>query len=228
MKRTVIFNADDFGASVGINRGIMRSHTDGVLTSASLMVGGPAAEDAARLAGRHPALAVGLHWDLDFRPAAPVDLEDAGAVRAELERQLTVAGRLLGRPPTHLDSHHHVHLEPAVEPIAREIARRVGLPLRGSSAVHYIGGFYAQWEPGVDELEHVSVAALRSILESELGPGWTELGCHPGFIDEDFRSGYREPRAAEVATLTDPAVRSALDALGLRLASFAEVDCAEG
>lgn len=227
MKRTVIFNADDFGASVGINRGIVRCHTDGVLTSASLMVGGPAAEDAAGLAGRHPELAVGLHWDLDFRPAAPVDLEDAGAVRAELERQLTAAVRLLGRPPTHLDSHHHVHLESAVEPIAREIAARVGLPLRGSSAVHYIGGFYAQWEPGVDELEHVSVAALRSILETELGPGWTELGCHPGFIDEDFQSDYREPRAAEVATLTDPAVRSALDALGLRLASFAEIDAAE-
>jgi predicted glycoside hydrolase/deacetylase ChbG (UPF0249 family) len=89
--------------------------------------------------------------------------------------------------------------------------------------VHYIGGFYAQWQPGVDDLEHVGVAALASILETELADGWTEIGCHPGFVDEDFRSTYREPREAELATLTDPVVRTLIDELGLHLASFAEV-----
>lgn len=222
MTRTVIFNADDFGASPGVNRGIIHCHVEGVLTSTSLMVDGPAADGAAILAREHPALAVGLHWDLDGKRVAPVALEDPSAVRAELERQLAAAERLLGHVPTHLDSHHHVHREPEVEPTAQELAARAQLPLRGTSAVHYIGGFYAQWEPGVDDLEHVSVAALTAILETELSPDWTEIGCHPGFVDEGFRSAYREPREAELATLTDPAVRTALGALGLRLASFAE------
>jgi predicted glycoside hydrolase/deacetylase ChbG (UPF0249 family) len=223
MTRAVIFNADDFGASPGVNRGIVRCHTDGVLTSTSLMVDGPAAEGAALLAREHPGLAVGLHLDLDGTRAPMIDLDDPEAVRAELERQLAAAERLLGQPPTHLDSHHHAHREARVEPIARQIATRTGLPLRGTSGVEYIGGFYAQWEPGVDELEHVSVAALKAILATELTAEWTEIGCHPGFVDDDFRSAYREPREAELATLTDPAVRAQLDALGLRLASFAEV-----
>ena len=222
MTRTVIFNADDFGASEGVNRGIVHCHTDGVLTSTSLMVDGPGAEGAAALARVHPELAVGLHWDLDGRRNAPVDLEDPAAVRRELERQLALAQRQLGRLPTHLDSHHHVHRQPEVEPIAREIAQRTGLPLRGTSPVRYIGGFYAQWEPGVDDLQHVSVRALTAILSDELVTSWTEIGCHPGFVDDDFRSAYREGREAELATLTDPAVPVALQALGVRLASFAQ------
>jgi len=223
MTRSVIFNADDFGASPGVNRGIVHCHTDGVITSTSLMVDGPDAAGAATLARTHPTLAVGLHWDLDGRRAAPVALEDPVAVRFELERQLAAAERLLGRLPTHLDFHHHVHRQPEVDPVAQQIAARTRLPLRGTSAVHYIGGFYAQWEPGVDDLDHVSVAALTSILETELSSGWTEIGCHPGFLDEQFRSAYRAPRETELATLTDPAIPLLLGALDLRLASFAEV-----
>ncbi|MDX6678442.1 MAG: hypothetical protein QOE31_2494 [Solirubrobacteraceae bacterium] len=223
MTRSVIFNADDFGAAPGINRGIVHCHTAGVLTSTSLMVDARAAPAAAKLARAHPALAVGLHWDLDGKRTPAPDFADPDGVRAELERQLGVAERLLGRLPTHLDSHHHVHREAELQPHALAIAERTGLPLRGSSAVHYIGGFYAQWQPGVDDLEHVGVAALASILETELADGWTEIGCHPGFVDEDFRSTYREPREAELATLTDPVVRTLIDELGLHLASFAEV-----
>ncbi|MBA3748281.1 MAG: ChbG/HpnK family deacetylase [Solirubrobacterales bacterium] len=223
MTLTVIFNADDFGVAPGINRGIVHCHESGVLTSTSLMVHGRAAEQAAQLARRHPLLAVGLHWDLDGKRAAAVDFDDGEAVRAELERQLALAERLLGHPPTHLDSHHHVHLHHEIAAAAREIAERTALPLRGSSEVRYIGGFYAQWEPGVDDLEHVSVAALTSILATELGDGWTEIGCHPGFVDADFHSAYREPREAELATLTNPALPQLLEDLGLRLASFAEV-----
>jgi predicted glycoside hydrolase/deacetylase ChbG (UPF0249 family) len=220
--RHVIFNADDLGASAGLNRGILECHAGGVLTSASLLVYGAAAQDAARLAARHPALAVGLHWDLDGVRSAPVDHADAAAVAAELEHQLKLATALLGRLPTHLDSHHHAHRAPEIEPVARAIARRAGLPLRGLGAVHYVGGFYAQWKPGVDELEHVSVSALASILREELRGGWTEIGCHPGYVERDFRSTYRAGREAELATLVDPRVPALIDELGLRLASFAD------
>jgi predicted glycoside hydrolase/deacetylase ChbG (UPF0249 family) len=223
MTRHVIFNADDFGVSKGVNRGIVECHAGGVLTSTSLIVYGAAARDAARLAGAHPRLAVGLHWDLDGVRSAPVPRTDPTAVRAELERQLALAVELLGRQPTHLDSHHHVHRAPEVETAAREIAARAGLPLRGLSGVLYIGGFYAQWTPGVDELEHVGVDALIAILRDELGDAWSEIGCHPGYVEADFRSSYRAGREAELATLTDPRVRAELDALGVRLASFADV-----
>lgn len=61
LRRRLVINADDFGASPGANAAILRAHRDGVLTTASLMVNGPAAEEAVRIARAHPRLGVGLH-----------------------------------------------------------------------------------------------------------------------------------------------------------------------
>src|SRR5438128_2700905 len=60
----LIINADDFGHSGGVNRAVIRAHAAGVLTSCSMMVAEPAAEEAVDLAGAHPRLAVGLHLTL--------------------------------------------------------------------------------------------------------------------------------------------------------------------
>ena len=60
MKR-VIITADDFGLSAGVNEAVERGHRDGILTSASLMVAGPACDDAVARARRLPGLRVGLH-----------------------------------------------------------------------------------------------------------------------------------------------------------------------
>ena len=62
-ERTLVVNADDFGRSAAINRGVMRAHERGIVTSATLMVRWPAAAPAAELA-RASELSVGLHLDL--------------------------------------------------------------------------------------------------------------------------------------------------------------------
>ena len=62
--RELIVNADDFGRSPGVNRGIVRAHEHGVVTSASLMVRWAAAPEAARYARERPDLSLGLHVDL--------------------------------------------------------------------------------------------------------------------------------------------------------------------
>ena len=62
--RFLIVNADDFGLSPGVNRGILETHERGILTAASLMVRAPAAAEAAAAAHDHPRLSVGLHLDL--------------------------------------------------------------------------------------------------------------------------------------------------------------------
>lgn len=224
MARTVIVNADDFGASHGVNAGIVEAHAHGIVTSTSLMVTGRAAREAAALARSHPRLSVGLHLDLDGEDAvARVALDDVEAVRAELQRQLDAFGDLLGRPPTHVDSHHHVHERPLIAPLAQALVAPLGVPLRGDGRVTYVGGFYAQWEWQVTDLAHVSVPALLGILRDETGPGWTEIGCHPGRVTPDFRSVYLAEREAELTTLTDACLPAAIAALGLRLAGFAEI-----
>ena len=48
----LIVNADDFGASRGINRGILEAHQRGILSSTSLMVNRAASEEAALVSVR--------------------------------------------------------------------------------------------------------------------------------------------------------------------------------
>src|SRR4051794_34872451 len=61
MDRILIVNADDFGQSAAITRGIVRAHEQGIVTSTSLMVRCPAAAEAVKHAA---GLDLGLHIDL--------------------------------------------------------------------------------------------------------------------------------------------------------------------
>lgn len=219
--RYLIFNADDFGASTGTNRAIIECHRRGVLTSASLMVKGAAVEQAVAFSRANPRLSVGLHWDVIGEEEREFDFEDERAVRDELLAQLERFHTLIGRPPTHIDSHRHVHLKDELRELFAELTAPLGVPVRRDGRVHFIGGFYAQWEWGVTELEHVSVGALQEILRNEVGEGWTEIACHPGYVTPDYRPIYRREREAELRTLIDPRIRATLGALDIRLESYA-------
>jgi predicted glycoside hydrolase/deacetylase ChbG (UPF0249 family) len=220
LARHLIVNADDFGASRGINRGILEAHERGIVTSASLMVDRPCAGEAAKLAAAHPRISIGLHFEEPDRPG--FDAGDQAASAAELGRQLERFYELLGREPTHVDSHHHVHRQPGALDVFAELVAPLGVPLRDASPVGYIGGFYAQWEWEVTELRYVSVEFLQQILRTELTGEWTELGCHPGYVSDDFHSVYLSEREAELRTLTDSRVRETISELGIELCSYAD------
>src|SRR5213594_3271209 len=107
----LIVNGDDFGASHGINRGIMEAHERGILTSASLLVNAPASEEAAALSHAAATLSVGLHAHLPDHGGQPA-ADSPGRLRQQLRAQFRRFERLMGRVPTHLDSHHNVHRDP--------------------------------------------------------------------------------------------------------------------
>jgi predicted glycoside hydrolase/deacetylase ChbG (UPF0249 family) len=226
-ERHLIVNADDFGQTAGINRGVAEAHEHGIVTSASLMVRGEAASEAATYAARHPELSVGLHVDLgewSYRNGEWVaeyvvlPSDTAADVADEIDGQLAAFERLLGRPPTHLDSHQHAHRQEPVRSLLRERAARLGVPLRANDRrIAYSGAFYGQTGRGEPYREPISVAGLVDTITA-LPAGWTELGCHPGL--DHVGSMYQDERAVEVATLCDPAVRDALDRLGISLRSF--------
>ena len=223
MPRNLIVNADDFGASAGVNRGILACHRRGIVTSASLMVTGRAAAEAVAMSRDWPGLSLGLHWDVVGEDEREFDDEDLSAVRDEFSRQIDGFERLVGRLPTHLDSHRHIHRKPHLRPLFREFAAGLGLPLRDEGPVRYVGGFYAQWEWKVTNLEHVGVPFLEKMLSEEAGEGWTEFSCHPGYSGADYQSVYDREREEEVRTLTDPRVRAAVEQLGIRLRSYADL-----
>jgi chitin disaccharide deacetylase len=227
-KRCLIVNADDFGLSFGVNRGIINAHEQGIVTSTSLMVRWPAASEAAAYGREHEDLSLGLHLDLGewaYRGGAwvpvyeVVSADDTAAVADEVSRQLSTFRRLVGEDPTHLDSHQHVHLRESVRCVTIEVAESLGIPLRHcSSRVRYCGAFYGQTAEGTCFPYGISVDNLNKVLE-ELPPGLTELGCHPG-EGHDVDTMYRNERFEEVKTLCDPRIRATISAMGIELCSY--------
>jgi chitin disaccharide deacetylase len=59
--RRLIVNADDFGLTAGVNRGILESHLSGIVTSATLMANGTAFADAIQIAQSAARLSIGCH-----------------------------------------------------------------------------------------------------------------------------------------------------------------------
>ena len=226
--RSLVVNADDFGRSSGINRGIITAHQYGIVTSASLMVRWPASAEAADYARQHPELSLGLHLDLGewvyrrgewTRLYEVVADNEPTAVSDEVVRQLALFRRLVGRDPTHFDSHQHVHREEPARSIVRRVARDLRVPLRDCSRkVRYCGDFYGQTDEGAPFPSGISLENLLRIL-ANLQFGVTELGCHPG-LGDDLASVYRHERAQEVRVLCDAQVRAALDEERIELRSF--------
>jgi chitin disaccharide deacetylase len=141
--RRLIVNADDFGFTAGVNRAIVEAHTRGIVTSSTLMASGPAFEDAVRLAKETPRLDVGCHLVLidgepvldAGRPSTITSLRsgksrfrdglkwfaaraltgrmDATEIEAETNAQIRKI-QSTGICVSHVDSHKHTHLFPAV------------------------------------------------------------------------------------------------------------------
>ncbi len=219
----LIFNADDFGYSRGINRGIAEAHTRGVLTSTGLIVNTGATEEAVRMAADLPNLSIGLHVNFTNEAQRLVEFDDPQICHDELHRQFDKFVDLMGRLPTHIDSHQHVHRHPDRAPFFQSLAEKHGLPLRDYCDVFSVGGFYAQWEYGVSNPEYVSFEVLERILRNEIPHGVTELGCHPGYFDPDFECVYHRDREYEMATLCDPRVREVMADEQIQLIGYADV-----
>jgi predicted glycoside hydrolase/deacetylase ChbG (UPF0249 family) len=227
-ERFLIVNADDFGLSDGVNRGIIEAFERGIVTSTSLMVRWPSAKEAAEYARARPDLSVGLHVDLGEwanREGEWVCLYEvvhpgnAALVQDELYLQLSRFEELTGRLPTHLDSHQHLHLDSPLRGLMEDLAGGLSLPLRHvSDHIRYDGRFYGQARRGDPYPEGVRPEALCEVLRS-LPPGITELACHPGAAC-DHESQYAGERLAEVAALVDPSVRRVVEEEGIRLVGF--------
>lgn len=250
----LIVNADDFGYAERVSAGIVRAHRDGIVTASTFMTNAPHTDGAAKLARATPSLDVGVHLVVSFgRPLADVahvrSLVDAAGrffrpkellsrdidreeALTEYRAQYERASDLLGRDPTHLDTHHWVHDHAALEWAIGELARETGAAARIHSDEQR-DRLRARGVRTPDrfarEFQHegkVGVEQLMDLLERlAKRDDITELMCHPGEADEDLvkRSSYARERPTELATLIDPRVRAAVKDLGITLATFADV-----
>jgi len=228
--RNLVVNADDLGLCGAVNDGIFAAHAEGIVTSASLMVRQGAAPAAAERAAEFPELAIGLHVDLgewNYEEGewtlvySHCDSDDPAAVEAECRAQLERFRALLGRDPTHLDSHQHVHESEPVKSVAEALAAELGVPLR-NRAIRYEGGFYGQSGKSEPFPDGITPERLMELIRT-LPPGWTEIGCHPA-AGPVPTSSYDAERQIELATLRDPQVKTLLNVMQINLCSFAQAD----
>ena len=218
-QRLVIVNADDLGLSDEIDRGIFEAHDRGIVTSASLLVDAPHAADAIQLARRRPKLGLGIHVAFDDRGKWLINVQDPRVVQREVARQLDAFVRMTGAPPTHIDSHHHAHRFFNVARHFIEAGERLGVPVRGFSEVFFVGRFWGQPEFGRTDMTKISVDYLLALLRS-LGPGVSEVSCHPGHLETRPDAQYNREREVELRSLCDAQVRAAIAEEGIRLISF--------
>jgi predicted glycoside hydrolase/deacetylase ChbG (UPF0249 family) len=188
------------------------------------MVNTPGTAEGVAMAAARPGLSLGLHVNFTNEAQRLIELDDPAVCRLELRRQFDRFVTLTGGPPTHLDSHQHVHRRPSCQPSFLDLAREYGLPLRDRAPVTFKGGFYGQWEYGVSEPEKVSFEALTSIVSTELHAGIYELAVHPGYHDPAADYVYHRDREWERATLADPRLPALLRDQGIELISYHELE----
>jgi len=245
--RTLIVNADDFGLTAGVSRGILDAGARGIVTSTTALVNraiDPELIDRLDASG----LGVGLHLNLTLgapvsdprRVPSLVDAEgrfvrdareaaaraDKDQARIELGNQIDAFRSLFGRFPTHLDSHHHVGRHEPILELVLDFARAIKVPVRAQDAEVRAAARRLKLrtpdhflgESGPEP--YWSAERVLGHLEA-LEAGVTELMTHPGYFDEDLAySRYGVQRETELAGLTDPRARALVDREGIRLAHF--------
>jgi predicted glycoside hydrolase/deacetylase ChbG (UPF0249 family) len=152
-KRKLRVTADDFGFTPGVTDGILEAHDKGIVTHTSIMAGGLDFDRAVSLSRKMPGLGVGVHltltWGNPLSPPSSIPslvgtdgkLLSLGAIlkkflmgrlnRREVAREWEAQMERVTRSgiiPTHVDSHHHLHLLPGLLPLAAQCAHKYYVP----------------------------------------------------------------------------------------------------
>jgi len=217
--RFLIVNADNLGLSPEVDQGIFEAHDSGIVTSTSLLVDSPDAGAALEQARKRPKLGLGIHVAFDNRGKLFTDMLDLDAVQQQIDRQLAAFVRLVGTPPDHIDSHHHLHRLFNVARLFLAAGRRYNISVRGFSDVVFVGRFYGQPEFGKTDLSKISPEVMMAMLRA-VKPGVSEISCHPGRVETRPNAIYNREREVELQTLTDERVRNTVTEEGIRLINY--------
>jgi predicted glycoside hydrolase/deacetylase ChbG (UPF0249 family) len=267
----LIINADDFGISRGVNIGIIEAAEAEVVTSASMIANLAAFADAVERAESCPTLSLGIHLNFTVgRPLtrapsltrrdtgkfytlpallarASLGLLDSSEVARECIAQID---RMIeaGFPPTHLDSHRHIHAHPAISRVVASAAasrgifqvripceslrvnagdwratlKKTGLMICAGLSSGTAAADRAVNFVGVSLQGGKSFATRLFALIPQLQAGTTELMTHPGYADGSLaeHDSYTLERVTELRVLTSREFRELLVRSGVTLTSF--------
>lgn len=202
MSKYLIVNADDFGYSYSINEGIIEAHTNGIVTSTSVMVDAMAAHEARGLT-KFPDLSIGLH----------LEVKETANIEVELARQVDKFVAITGKSPDHIDTHKRHTTDAGIKEVLENYTKIHGTPVRILNAKH-IGSF------GISSSDSSVTQLKRSIDEAtEL---YNELMTHAGYADDYLRehSSYNNPREDEIKSVCSPEIKEYIREKGLVLTTW--------
>lgn len=241
-------NADDFGLTEGVTRGILRSMTAGAVHTTTAMMCSPESRErvvglGGPIAGRmgvHLQLTDGIPFSTGARLAdssgnfprqrrSLADNLDVAVIREEWRLQI-VAFRSLGFEPNHVNTHHDLHWGPAALEAYIQLARQEGLPVRSgptwlvrrlrAEGLHCPALTRTFGDRTPISLEGFVEEARLAAAECQPGD-YFEISCHPGYADRDLspRSSYVEERSLELEVLCQPELNARLQEAGVHLIS---------
>lgn len=163
-------------------------------------------------------------------------------VKAEWRAQIEAFIKAAGRKPTHLDSHHHSsyfapQLFRGMLELAKEYDCAIRFPFTNDisseleETYKHVPNLIEEFNPRRPDTflvdfydEGATVEELLSLINN-IDDGTTEIMCHPGYVDDAFaqESVYNFQRERELKILTDPSIKKAIEANGIKLSTFAEL-----
>lgn len=226
----LIFNADDFGLTEGVNLGILKAFKDGVVKSTTLMVNMPFAKEAIEIAKNNPDLGVGVHLtatageplikeknslvdekgkfhNKDFLYDYTIEL-DAEELYREWKAQIERFIELLGDKPTHLDSHHHIHIIHKYLEVALKLSEEYDIPMREQVWTNKNYEYVKLAQNFI--YDKCSIEYFINNKNKILGAEIVEIMCHPAYIDKklmDF-SSYSIERCNELSILSSKKLKN--------------------
>lgn len=206
----------------------------------------PEVVHALELIKDNPGIGVGIHLVLTAGKPLSKDVsslvdengvfrrlsEELSYVKSEeVERELTAQIERFysfGIAPTHIDSHHHVHMYTNIYPIVEKLAEKYKLPIRKIDMLErdfqrtiktteiFSYNFYG---------EGINSESLVSILEQCEGCESAEIMCHPAYVDYDLinRSSYNIQRAKELYVLTDARIMETIKERNIELINYSKL-----
>lgn len=250
MKKLIV-NADDFGFTHGINMGVVQAFTQGIVTSSTIMVNMPFADEAFELAKRHK-IPVGIHHNIThgenfltgndkglFGTDGKANLIRTGKLESvltntdmdlvirEYAAQIEYFYKHMGKMPTHMDHHHNHQAVPGYKERYFAFAQSRNIPIR-SRLYREAAEFNLTTANTIISKEFfyekdLYFNHLKSLL-TLLPDGVTELVTHPSMKTGETIDSYTEiPRYMQVQVLTDPRIAKTIEELQIILTTYDEI-----
>lgn len=243
MIKKLIVNADDFGMTEGNTIGILHAHADGILTSTTCMMNMPFAAFALEQAKNFPKLGVGIHLVLTvgkplvagaksftdengnfIRPKDYPDHQPHGdpeELYKEWKAQIELFIKTAGKKPTHIDSHHHVHLLPWHQEVAIKLAKEYDLPMRQRDQIIDTYEYVRCADKMYDDL--ITYDFMTSELDTD--ENYLEYMCHPAYVDQRLydMTSYCLPRMRELELLRSDAMKQFIKDHNIALINYSDL-----